>query len=75
MFDMKTVSLRDLRRESKLLDRAASGEEIVVTKFGKPFVRILPAQKPRSFIGAGRHLAVQAVSPAPIPPSEWEGLR
>ncbi len=76
MSDMKTVTLRALRRDASLLDMAAEGEEIVVTRFGKPYVRIVPARRPRSFVGAGRQLAQQeAVSPEPVPASEWKGLR
>lgn len=74
--DMKTVTLRALRRDASLLDAAAAGEDIVVTRFGKPYVRIVPAQQPRSFLGAGTHLLQQeAVSPDPIPASEWKRLR
>lgn len=73
---MKTVTLRALRRDTALLDAAAGGQEILVTRFGKPFVRIVPAQQPRSFLGAGRHLGLRAaVSPEAVPSSEWKGLR
>lgn len=76
MSDMKTVTLRALRRDASLLDAAAEGTEIVVTRFGKPYVRIVPAQRPRSFLGAGAHLRQKKpVSPEPVPPSEWKGLR
>jgi antitoxin (DNA-binding transcriptional repressor) of toxin-antitoxin stability system len=34
--DMKTVTLRALRRDASLLDAAADGEELPVTRFGKP---------------------------------------
>ena len=75
MSDMKTITLRALRRDASLLDAAADGEELVVTRFGKPYIRIVPAQQPRSFLGAGRHLRQhEAVSTAPIPASEWKGL-
>jgi prevent-host-death family protein len=75
MSDMKTVTLRRLRREAALLDSAADGEEIMVTRFGRPYVRIVSATQPRSFVGAGRHLgAKKTVSPRPIPASEWKGL-
>lgn len=74
--DMKTVTLRALRRDASLLDAAGAGEEIVVTRFGKPYVRIVPAQQPRSLLGAGTHLRQQEpVSPDPIPASEWKRLR
>jgi prevent-host-death family protein len=76
MSDMKTITLRALRRDASLLDAAADGEEIVVTRFGKPYVRIVPAEQPRSFMGAGKHLRQrEAVSSEPIPASEWKGLR
>lgn len=75
MSDMKTVTLRSLRRDSALLDRVAAGEEVLVTRFGKPYVRIIPANQARSFLGAGKHLGQKtAVSPEPIPASEWKGL-
>ena len=76
MSDMKTVTLRRLRREAHLLDSAAGGEEIMVTRFGRPYVHISPAAQPGSFVGAGRHLgAKKPVSPQPVPASEWKGLR
>lgn len=71
---MKTVTLRRSRRESQLLDSAADGQEILVTRFGKPYVRILSC-KPNSFLGAASHLGVKTpVTSEPIPPSEWKGL-
>jgi antitoxin (DNA-binding transcriptional repressor) of toxin-antitoxin stability system len=73
---MKKVTLRALRRDAALLDAAASGEEILVTRFGKPYVRIVRAEQPPSFLGAGRHLGLkEPVSPESVPRSEWKGLR
>jgi len=72
---MKTITLRTLRRDSGLLDSAADGQELLVTRFGKPYVRISPANQARSFLGAGTHLGLKKpVSPDPIPSSEWKGL-
>ena len=74
--DMRTITLRRLRREADLLDSAAGGEEIMVTRFGRPYVRIVSAAQPGSFVGAGRHLgAKKPVSPRPVPASEWKGLQ
>lgn len=76
MSAMRTVTLRALRRDTGLLDAAAGGEELLVTRFGKPYVRIVPAKQPRSFLGAGKHLGLRKpVSPEAIPSSEWKGLR
>jgi prevent-host-death family protein len=73
---MKTVTLRALRRDASLLDAAADGEEILVTRFGRPYVRIRSAARPRSFLGAGEHLRLRKVlSSEPIPDSEWRGTR
>jgi antitoxin (DNA-binding transcriptional repressor) of toxin-antitoxin stability system len=72
---MKTVTLRSFRRNARLLDMAASGEEMLVTRFGKPYVRIVRASQPRTFLGAGRHLGLKRpVSSDPVPASEWNGL-
>jgi antitoxin (DNA-binding transcriptional repressor) of toxin-antitoxin stability system len=50
---MKTATVRDLRNEfnriSKWLD---SGEVVQVLKRGKPFARVIPEPKPRTFVGA-----------------------
>jgi prevent-host-death family protein len=75
MSDMKTVTLRSLRRDAGLIDAAAEGEEILVTRLGKPYVRIVPAKQPASFLGAGKQLrSKRAVSPDPVPSSEWKDL-
>jgi len=52
--DMKTITLRSLRRSAALLDGAAAGEDLLVTRFGRPYVRIVAADKPASFIGPER---------------------
>jgi prevent-host-death family protein len=35
-----------------LLDEAAAGEEIVVTKRGRPVARVIPAEAPASLMGS-----------------------
>ncbi len=74
--DVRVVTLHALRRDASVLDAAAGGDEILVTRFGEPYVRIVPARQRRSFLGAGAHLRQKApVSQDPIPASEWKGRR
>ena len=43
-----TVNLYDAKTNiSKLVDRAAAGEEIIIAKAGKPKARLVPYQPPR----------------------------
>ncbi len=54
---MDKISVAETKaRLSELLDRAAAGEEIVVTRSGKPIARIAPLaeQAPRPF-GVAKH--------------------
>jgi prevent-host-death family protein len=54
---MKKISVTEANaRLSELLDRAAAGEEIVVTRSGKPIARIAPlaTREPRPF-GVAKH--------------------
>ena len=73
---MKTATVRDLRNDfgrlSKWLDE---GETVQIVKRGKPFARVVPELKPRSFVGAG-------VGTMKLPPDidepvgvEWEAMR
>ena len=59
---MKTATVRDLRNEfgriSKWLE---AGESVQVLKRGKPFARVVPEPKPKTFLGA-------CPSPFPLPP-------
>jgi len=44
---MSQVSIRDLRnRGGDVVDRAASGEEITITRAGKPVAELRPAVRP-----------------------------
>ncbi len=70
-----TVSLRQFVRNPRHAEAAHCGEEVLVTKHGRPYLRILPPEQPRRAFGAGRHLAKgQPLAPAPVPASEWKGL-
>lgn len=66
----ETVSLYDAKTHlSELVERAASGEQIVITKSGKPKARLVPleATRPR-ILGQGRgqwHLSPDFDDPLP----------
>lgn len=61
---------------SKMLDAAMLGEEVVIAKAGKPFVRLVPVEPPARRPGAAK--AKAALTPAffePLPEDElrhWE---
>jgi antitoxin (DNA-binding transcriptional repressor) of toxin-antitoxin stability system len=65
---MKTATTRDLRNQfgriSKWLE---SGEVVQVLKRGKPFARVTPEPKPKTFVGA-------CLSSTPLPPDIDEPL-
>jgi len=73
---MKTVTLRALRREALPAQLAHSGEELLVTKHGRPYLRVLPPERPDTFLGAckaGKPLTKAILGPA-VAPEEWEAL-
>jgi prevent-host-death family protein len=44
----KTVNIHEAKTHfSRLVDRAASGEDIVIAKAGKPLARLVPYEHPR----------------------------
>jgi prevent-host-death family protein len=52
-----TVNLYDAKTNlSKLVDRAAAGEEIIIAKAGKPKARLVPYQPRRKKRRFGRNL-------------------
>ena len=61
---------------SRLIDAAMLGEDVVISKAGKPFVRLVPVQLPTRYPGAAKGKA--ALTPAffePLPEDElaaWE---
>jgi prevent-host-death family protein len=45
----RAVNLYDAKTQlSKLVDRAAEGEEIIIAKAGRPMARLVPLQKARA---------------------------
>ena len=53
----ETVNLYDAKTNlSKLVDRAASGEEIVIAKSGKPKAKLVPYEPPRKKRVFGQNL-------------------
>jgi antitoxin (DNA-binding transcriptional repressor) of toxin-antitoxin stability system len=70
---MKTATVRDLRNEFNRISKwLASGEVVQVLKRGKPFARVVPEPKARTFVGA-------CPSAVPLPPdvdepvnAQWE---
>jgi prevent-host-death family protein len=50
---MKEITATQFKaRALALLDEAAAGEEIVVTKHGRPVARVLPAEPPADLRGS-----------------------
>ena len=46
---MKTVNVQEAKTHlSRLLEEAAAGEEIVIAKAGRPYVRLVPCQPERA---------------------------
>jgi antitoxin (DNA-binding transcriptional repressor) of toxin-antitoxin stability system len=73
---MKTATVRDLRNDfgrlSKWLD---AGETVQIVKRGKPFARVVPEPKSRSFLGCGKGTAKLAPDfDAPLA-LEWEAMK
>jgi prevent-host-death family protein len=69
-----TVNLYDAKTHlSKLVDRAAAGEEIVIAKAGKPKARLVPYEPPRKKRVFGQNLLgityIADDFDAPLPPA------
>ena len=53
----ETINLRDAKTNlSKLVDRAAGGEEIIIAKAGKPMAKLVPYDPPRKRRIGGQNL-------------------
>jgi prevent-host-death family protein len=68
----KRVNLYDAKTQlSKLVDRAADGEEIVIAKAGKPMARLVPLEKKKVRRVPGIWKGKVWIAPdfdAPLPP-------
>jgi prevent-host-death family protein len=78
----ETVSLYQAKTQlSRLVDRAAEGEEIVISKSGRPLARLVPLEDTRKLRVAGRGKGMWRVGrdfDAPLPDTvvrEFEGKR
>jgi antitoxin (DNA-binding transcriptional repressor) of toxin-antitoxin stability system len=50
---MKTATVRDLRNEFRRISRwLEAGETVQVLKRGRPFARVVPEPKAKTFVGA-----------------------
>ena len=73
---MKTATVRELRNDfGRIAKWLEAGETIQILKRGKPFARVLPELKPKSFVDA-------CPSPFPLPldiddpvDAEWEATK
>ena len=53
---MATFNVHDAKTQfSRLLDRVLEGEEVVITRNGKPVAELVPARKRGLALGTGRH--------------------
>ncbi|MEO8124083.1 MAG: type II toxin-antitoxin system prevent-host-death family antitoxin [Burkholderiales bacterium] len=75
---METVNIYDAKtRLSQLVDKAASGEDVVVSRNGKPLVRITRLEVPKRRIKFGvlkGKLEVPADFDAPLPDEVLAGF-
>ena len=73
---MKTATIRDLRNEfarvSKWLEK---GETVQIIKRGKPFARVVPEPKPKSFLGCMRGTAKMSADFDEPLDEPWEAMK
>jgi len=72
-----TINISEAKKQwSKLVDRAASGEEIIIARAGRPVARLvalkadLPRRKPGRMKG---HIWIGPDFDDPLPPDLFEG--
>jgi len=67
---MRSVSLAEAKtRLSELLGEVAGGEELVITRHGKPVARIVPLERPKKALPLRELAALRARLPAWREPS------
>lgn len=75
---MESVNIYDAKtRLSQLVDKAASGEDVVVSRNGKPLVRITQLEAPKRRIKLGvlkGKVKIAADFDAPLPPKVLAGF-
>ena len=75
---METVNIRDVKtRLSQLIDRAAGGEDVVISRNGKPLVRITTLIEPKRRVKFGRLKGKLRIAPdfdAPLPDDVLAGF-
>lgn len=61
---MRTVSLADAKAHlSELLNSVESGEEIIITRHGRPVARVSPTEKVKEALPLQRLAALRAAMP------------
>ncbi|KKI35993.1 antitoxin [Burkholderia vietnamiensis] len=75
---MQTVNIHEAKTQfSRLVDAAASGEEIVIAKAGVPTARLVPVERPkvvRRFGGLKGKLKIADDFDAPLPDEVMAGF-
>lgn len=77
MSNMKTVTLREFKHDSRYQRMAHDGEAILVTHRGKPYFVAIPPGRAGTFLGAAR--AGKPLTPdllvSVLPDDQWRSSR
>ena len=73
---MKTATIRDLRNEFARLSKwLEKGETVQIVKRGKPFARVVPEPKSKSFLGCMAGTAKMSADFDEPLDLEWEAMK
>jgi antitoxin (DNA-binding transcriptional repressor) of toxin-antitoxin stability system len=73
---MKTATVHNLRNDfARLSIWLEKGETVQLLKRGKPFARLVPEPKPKSFLGSGRGTAKMPADFDEPLNLEWEAMK